>query len=99
MNGRGPFFEIRLLDTGQLDDIYTLFLDIQLNKPVIALMFLTDGVQLTHVKAVYVADIAQPWIEYAHILGLHGRLDTTAIIMAANNDVFYSQVAHCVIDH
>lgn len=89
---------IALLDGGRLDDVAALLLDIELDEAVVAGIVGGDGVELLLVQAVDVADVAQPGVQEAEVLGRHGGLDAAAAVVAADDDVLDAEVADGVVD-
>ena len=89
---------VRLLHGGRLDHVAGRLDDVELDEAVVALGLVGDGAQLLVVQAVDVADVAQPGVEQAEVLGRHGGLDAAAAVVAADDDVLDVQVAHGVVD-
>lgn len=87
-----------LLHRGGLDYIPALLMDIQLDQAIVLLILVCDGVQLFLVQAVDVADVSQPRVKQAHVLGCHGGLDTAAAVVAADNNVLDFEVADRVVN-
>lgn len=87
-----------LLDGGGLDDVAALLEDVELDEAVVALGLVGDSVELLLVQAVDVADVTQPGVEQAEVLGGHGGLDTAAAVVAADDDVLDAEVADGVVD-
>lgn len=89
---------VALLDGSRLDNVAALLLDVELDEAVIALLLVGDGVELLLVQPVDVADVAQPGVQQAQVLGGHGGLDAAAAVVAADDDVLDAEVAHGVVD-
>lgn len=89
---------VALLDGGRLDDVPGLLDDVQLGQPVVALLLVGDGIELGLVQAVDVPDVSQPRVEDAQVGGRHGRLDASAAVVAAHDNVLHVQVPHGVVD-
>lgn len=90
---------IALLHGSGLDDVPTLLDDAQLDQAIVPRVLGGDRVQLGLVQAVHVADVAQPRVQQAQVLGRHGGLDAAAPVVPAHHDVLDAQVAHRVLDH
>src|SRR5690606_15495343 len=90
---------IAQLKGGSFDHVDALFLDIQFHQPVISRALVGNRIQLCFVKTIDVAYVTQPRIQYTHIPGDHGRANTTAIVMAAHDDMFYIKVPDGIVDH
>jgi len=78
---------VRLLNHHRLDDVPTLLEDIQLHQAPVLLIFVLYHIELLLVYAVYVADIAEPGVDEAHIRGCQCCLNTTAVVVPADDDV------------
>lgn len=89
---------VRLLNGGRLDDVAALLDDVELDEAVVTLLLVGDGVELVLVQTVDVANVSQPRIEKAEVLGCHGSLDTTAAIVAADDDVLDAKVTHGIVN-
>lgn len=77
----------RLLNISRLDDIATLLNNIQLNQSVISLALVRNRIKLLFMQTVNVTNISQPRVQKTKVLGRHGSLDTTAAVVAADDDV------------
>ncbi|RDA88913.1 hypothetical protein CP532_5486 [Ophiocordyceps camponoti-leonardi (nom. inval.)] len=93
-----PVPRVGLLHSGGLNDIATLLLHIELHQPLVTAVIVGYGVELGLVKAVDVADVAQPRVEKPQVLGRHGRLDAAAAVVAADDDLLDGQVTDGVVD-
>jgi hypothetical protein len=89
---------VALLDGGCLDDVVALLNDVELDQALVARVLVGDGVELRLVQAVDVADVAQPGVEQAEVLGRHGGGDAAAAVVAAHDNVLDAQVPHGVVD-
>lgn len=89
---------IALLNSSGLDDVPAGLHHIQLDQAVISLSIVGNRVELGLVQAVDVADVSEPWVEQAQVSRSQGRLDTAAVVVAANDDVLDAQVAHGIVD-
>lgn len=49
-------------------------------------------------QTVDVADVSQPGVQKAEVLGSHGRLDTSAAVVTADDDVLDAEVLDGVVD-
>src|SRR5579859_46929 len=88
------------LDNRSLGKMHHLLLHIQLRQPVCPFFHIGNGLQLIPVQTVHILDIPKPHIE--HILKImigHGRLDTAASIMPADDDMPYLQMIYGVIEY
>lgn len=89
---------IRLLEGGGLDHVAALLVDVELDEALVAGLLVGDGVELLLVQAVDVADVAQPGVHEAKVLGRHGGLDTAAAVVAADNNVLNLEVLDGILD-
>lgn len=96
-NGISVLLE-RVLDISRLDDVAALLDDVELDQAVVSLLLILDGIKLLLVEPVDVANVSQPRVEQAHVLGSHGGLDTSAAVVAADDNVLDLEVAHSVVD-
>lgn len=87
-----------MLHICSLDDVTALLDDVELYQAVVSLVLVGDGVQLLLVDSVDVANVSQPGVEQAHVFGCHGSLDTTAAVVAADNNVLDLKVVHSIVD-
>lgn len=86
-----------LLDDGHLHDVPALLDDVELDQAVVAGLLVGDGVELLLVEAVDVADVAQPGVQDAQVLGGHGGLDAAAAVVATDDNVFDAQVLDGIV--
>lgn len=89
---------IRLLEGGRLDHVAALLVDVELDEALVAGLLVGDGVELLLVQAVHVADVAQPGVHEAQVLGGHGRLDTAAAVVAADDNVLDLEVLDGILN-
>lgn len=89
---------VGLLDGSSLDDVAALLDNVELDKAVVALLLIRNGIKLGFVQTVDIANVSQPGVEQAQILGGHGSLDTAAAVVAADNDVLDAEMADGVVD-
>src|SRR5690606_10953228 len=88
-----------LLQDSGLDHVDALFFHVELHEPPIARGQVRDRVQLGPVQAVDIAYLAQPGVDEAQVLGLHGRLYATTSVMAAHHHAFHVQRSDGVLHH
>lgn len=98
MHNRELILCIAQLHRRRLDNIPALLQHVQLNQPVVLGIRILDAVELVLVQTVYVADVTQPGVQEAEVLGRHGGLDTAAAVVAADDDVLDFEVADRVVD-
>jgi len=89
---------VRLLDGSSLDNVAALLLNAELDETVVTRGLVRNGVQLLLVESVDVANVTEPWIQQAQVLGRHGSLDAAAAVVAADDDVLDVEVAHGILD-
>lgn len=92
---------VALLDSGRLDNVAALFLDVELDEAIVAGVVVVGGgkgVELLLVQPVDVADVTQPRVQEAEVARGHGGLDAAAAVVAADDDVLDAEVAHGVVD-
>lgn len=89
---------VGLLNSSRLDDISALLLDAEFHEAVISRRFILDAVELLLVETVDVADVPEPRVQQAQVLGCHGSLDTATTVMTAHDDVLDVQMSHGVLD-
>lgn len=89
---------IALLNSSSLNDVPARLHHVQLNQTVVSLGLILNRVELGLVQAVDVADVAEPWVQQTQVGGGQGRLDTAAVVVAADDDVLDAQVAHGIVD-
>lgn len=102
MHDRKLVLRPTLLDSRRLDNIAALLHNIQLHELIVLLALgaalLDHGIELLLMQTVYVADVPQPGVEKAHVLGGHGGFDTSAAVVAADDDVLDFEVANRVVN-
>lgn len=81
-----------------LEDITALLDNVELHQAVVSLVIIGDGIQLLLVNSVDIANVSQPGVEQAHILGCHGSLDTTAAVVAADYNMLDLEVVDSIVD-
>lgn len=89
---------IRGLHGSRLHDIPALLDDVQLHQAVVPILVILDAIELGLVQPVDIPDVPQPRVQDAQILGGHSGLDTTAAVVATNNNMLNLQVVHSVVD-
>lgn len=89
---------IALLEGGRLDHVAALLVDVELDEALVAGLLVLNGVELLLVQTIDVADVAQPGVHEAQVLGGHGGLDTAAAVVAADDNVLYLEVLDGVLD-
>ena len=98
MNDGKVILLITLLNSGCLDDIPARLDHVQLDQPVEPRRIILDLVELLLVQTVHVADVPEPRVEDAQIGGRQGGLHSSAVVVAADDDVLDAQVSHGVVD-
>lgn len=89
---------VRGLNRSRLHDVPALLDDVQLDQAVVARLVIGDGIKLGLVQAVDIADVPQPGVQDAQVLGGHGSLDTAASVVAADDDVLDLQMVDGIVD-
>jgi hypothetical protein len=97
MDNRELILRPALLHCCGLDDVPALLVHIELHKTIVLLLVVCNRVELVLVQTVHVADVSQPWVQQAHVLGCHGSFDTTAAVMAAYDNVLDFEVTDSVV--
>lgn len=98
VDDRELVFGPALLNCSGFDHVPALLVHVELDQLIVFCVLILDGVEFVLVQAVDVADVSEPRVEEAHILGGHGGLHATTAVVAAYNDVLDFEVADCVID-
>ena len=88
-----------LLDGRRLDDVPALLDDVDLDETIVLCVLVGNGVELSLVQAVDVADVSEPRVQQTQVLGRHGRLDTAAPVVSADDNVLDLEVADRVVNH
>ncbi len=74
-----------------------MLLDVYFDKFVPPFFLVFDGVELISVVAINIFDIADPVVDDSNRTAMHGRLNTTAAVMAAHYDMANLKCVHCEI--
>jgi hypothetical protein len=98
MHYRKLIFRPALLYRRRLDNVPALFVYIQFYQAIILLILVLDQIEFILVQPVDVPDVPEPGVQQAHVFGCHCGFDAAAAVVPANNDVFYFQVAHGIVD-
>lgn len=98
MNDGKVILLITLLNSGRLDDIPARLDHVQLDQPVEPRRIILDLVELLLVQTIHVANVPEPRVEDAQIGGRQGGLHSSAVVVAADDDVLDAQVSHGVVD-
>ena len=80
-------------------DIGDLLNDIELTEAILPFLGIVDGVEFFVVLAVDVANMIQPMVDETMTVRLHSGSDTTATIVAADNDMLHLQHLHGILNN
>lgn len=89
---------VGLLNSGCLDDVAALLDNVEFDEAVITLLLIGNGVELFLVQTVDVADVTKPRVEDSKVFGSHGSFDTTAAVVAADNNVLYAEMSDGIVN-
>ncbi len=89
----------RALHVVDLHDVDALLTHVELHEAVVALAEALYGIELGAVGVVDITNCLQPPIELPHIFGVHRRLDSSALVVSADDYVFDFEVLHGVLHH
>lgn len=90
---------IALLDGSSLHNTPARLHHVQLHQAVESRLLVLNSIELLLVQSVDVTDVSQPWVKDTQVCWRQGGLDTAAVVVAADDNVFDLQVAHGVVDH
>lgn len=99
MNDGVLIFLVALLDSCSLDDVPTGFHHIEFNQTIVPGVLIGNFVEFLLVQAIHVADVSEPRVQQTQVSRCQGRLNSSTVVVAANDNVLDFQVPHSIIDY
>lgn len=88
-----------VLNDGGVADVEDLMEDVEFNESFIARLLIGDLVELIFFSKVDISNIAKPIVDESKLGILHGCSDAATLIVAADNNMFYTEIFNAVLQN